>query len=98
MLWTVFTFFRQQCTAEKMRMRGWDKCKNMRKEKYEEENGCSGEDELRKVSVQVRRRSTPGPSLRCITHLLSFFALSFLLKIVKVVAPMTMNRGIFIGQ
>ena len=43
---------------------------------------CSGEDELRKVSVQVRRRSTQGPSLRCITHLLSFFALSFLLKIV----------------
>ena len=42
-----------QCTAEKMGMRRWAKCKNVRKEKYEEENGCSGEDELRKVSVQL---------------------------------------------
>ena len=52
-VWTFFIFFRQQCTAEKMGMRRWAKCKNVRKEKYEEENGCSGEDELRKVSVQL---------------------------------------------
>ena len=37
-----------------------------------------GEDELRKGPVQ---RSTRGPSLRCITHLLSFFTISFLKRL-----------------